>query len=162
MAIKNNRIEFVPCNFCGIDHSEVLFNSGQLKISRCKKCGLIYTNPRLNQAALDALYNQTYFKSPTPLTLGYEDYIKDYKNITKTFKKRWAEIEKHLTGRSKVLDIGCACGFLLKFLKEKGIETYGVEISEFASRFAREKFGLNVISKPLREIKFPDNFFDVI
>jgi 2-polyprenyl-3-methyl-5-hydroxy-6-metoxy-1,4-benzoquinol methylase len=158
----NKEVEFAPCNFCGVDESKFLFHSSVLRIVKCKKCGLVYTNPRLSQNSLATLYNKVYFNSPNPLTLGYEDYVNDFKNIMKTFEKRWTKIEKYLGGPSKILDIGCAYGFLLKCLKVKGHQPYGIDVSEYAVKYAKEKFGLNATNQPLREIKFPDNYFDVV
>lgn len=155
-------LEFVPCCFCKVDNSEFLFLSGNFKIVKCKNCGLVYVNPRLSQIYLRNLYNARYFKSDTPLTFGYEDYIKDYDNIARTFKKRWLRIKRHLKNKGRVLDIGCAYGFLLKYLKEMGYEVYGIEISEQATQYAKLKYGLNVINKPLKQAGFLDNFFDVV
>ena len=43
----------------------------------------------------------------------------------------------------KILDIECGSGSILFFLKELGWDTYGVEISSIACKYARE-IGLKV------------------
>jgi len=38
----------------------------------------------------------------------------------------------------KVLDTGCACGYLVAALRDKGVEAYGIDISDYAIEKARE------------------------
>jgi SAM-dependent methyltransferase len=108
------------------------------------------------------LYDEEYFLSPDPVGLGYDKYVDDFDNITATFEKRWRVVERHLSNEGRVLDIGCAHGFLLNYLRQRGYQTYGVEVSHAAASYARNKLGLNVLMKPLREAAFQDDFFDVI
>ncbi|MEO0072646.1 MAG: class I SAM-dependent methyltransferase [candidate division WOR-3 bacterium] len=156
-------LESISCCFCDNNDTKVLYQIGDFKIVKCKNCGLVYTNPRLSCADLNQLYNDHYFRSQNPLTLGYENYLNDAENIIKTFQKRWALIERHLTTNGRrILDIGCAYGFLLNYLQKKGYETYGIELSKNAADYAIRNFKLKVFTKQLREIKFEDNYFDVI
>jgi SAM-dependent methyltransferase len=62
----------------------------------------------------------------------------------------------------RVLDVGCAYGFLLKYLRDEGYETFGVEVSRDAAQQAISRFGLQVSVKPLAETHFPDDHFDAI
>jgi len=72
---------------------------------------------------------------------------------------------KKLVGHDKrVLDVGCAKGYMAKELKGQNCKTYGIEIDPDASRIA-EKYCQRVIKadiESLRELPFDHNFFDVI
>lgn len=64
----------------------------------------------------------------------------------------------------KVLDIGCAKGFMVKILRENGLEAYGVDVSEYAignapSDINQYLFVANVESGML---PFNDGFFDFV
>ena len=57
---------------------------------------------------------------------------------------RWALVAKDIINyyklkkNSKVLDVGCAKGFLVKEFRKKDIEAYGIDISTYALRHADE------------------------
>jgi len=64
----------------------------------------------------------------------------------------------------KVLDIGCAKGYLVSLLDESGVDAYGVDVSSYAISCAPEKiknklFALDISKK---RFPFPDNLFDLI
>lgn len=63
---------------------------------------------------------------------------------------------------SKVLDIGCNSGELIRMLKEhKNCDVYGIDLSETALAEAKEK-GLNVIYGDAENLPFPDHSFDAV
>lgn len=43
----------------------------------------------------------------------------------------------HRLGPQRVLDVGCAKGFLVECLRDRGVEAYGFDISEYAIRQVR-------------------------
>ena len=90
---------------------------------------------------------------------GYGGYYYDGR-----WKKKVKKIKNHykLKSGSKVLDVGCAKGFLIKDLLDIGIDAYGVEISQYAiNNCPKEVIGRlhkqNAISLP-----FDDNSFDLV
>lgn len=60
-----------------------------------------------------------------------------------------------------VLDIGCATGALLDFLRGKGWSVTGVEISPSAE-YAQKERKLDVRGTPLEECNFPAKSFDIV
>ncbi len=52
--------EEVTCNLCKVSDEEFLFFSPE-RIVRCRRCGLIYCNPRLDAASLEKIYSKDYF-----------------------------------------------------------------------------------------------------
>jgi SAM-dependent methyltransferase len=64
--------------------------------------------------------------------------------------------------RPNVLDIGCATGALLAFLREKGWQPMGVEISTPQAAYARRERMLDVRTLPLEENCFPPESFRAV
>jgi SAM-dependent methyltransferase len=63
---------------------------------------------------------------------------------------------------TRVLDIGCNSGGLgRRLIAEKGCEMYGVDISERLVERARAK-GYRAYAGPAEELRFDDDFFDVL
>jgi SAM-dependent methyltransferase len=63
---------------------------------------------------------------------------------------------------SKVLDVGCATGLFIEVANSLGWDAYGIEISEFASNIAYNKFGKRIYRDTLERVMFDDSFFDLI
>ncbi|MDI6641516.1 MAG: class I SAM-dependent methyltransferase, partial [Elusimicrobiota bacterium] len=66
----------------------------------------------------------------------------------------------HLNPDYRILDIGCGNGYFLKLAKDAGLDVSGVEINPYCIKFAKEKFGISVDKKTLKEFKTEE--FDVI
>ena len=81
---------------------------------------------------------------------------------------RWIPVAKkiinkyNLSNGSKVLDIGCAKGFLLQDLKKEceGLEVYGLDISKYAISKAHKSIKDNLQLGNAKSIPFEDDFFD--
>ena len=81
---------------------------------------------------------------------------------------RWALVAKDIINyyklkkNSKVLDVGCAKGFLVKEFRKKDIEAYGIDISTYALRHADESIKKNLFKSNVLKIPFIDNYFDLV
>jgi ubiquinone/menaquinone biosynthesis C-methylase UbiE len=102
-------------------------------------------------------YGQMYFDGPREY--GYGGY---------NYDGRWVPVAKDIIEHfklkpgSKVLDVGCAKGFLVKDLLEHGIDAYGLDISEYAiSNCEKEVIGRLQVGKA-DNLPFPDNSFDAV
>lgn len=64
----------------------------------------------------------------------------------------------------RLLDVGCAKGFLVKALKDIGVEAWGVDVSEYAISKAPEDIRSNLVKVDLNEsiLPFEDKWFDFI
>jgi SAM-dependent methyltransferase len=160
-------LENVPCNYCGKDNPRQLFIKNDFRIVQCQNCGLAYTNPRVKREIADSIYGSTYFKSQDSVVSGYDDYLKERPTIEATFKRRIDFILRHANSlkearNPRILDIGCALGFLLKLFRDMGWDTEGVEFSDFASSYAREELKLSVRKGTLNNLEFPAENYDLL
>ncbi len=149
--------KYVNCCLCGASEYTFLYHDFQdNQYVRCNQCGLVYQNPRKVTQ-----YEDNYWESAIDpdgkvrdLTTEREDKIKNqYEGDIKY-------IHKLTPGR--ILDVGCGLGFFLSAINSQW-EKYGVEISEFASDYARQHFpDINVFTGELSQAQYDDDFFDVV
>jgi 2-polyprenyl-3-methyl-5-hydroxy-6-metoxy-1,4-benzoquinol methylase len=161
-------LEFVPCAVCGSEDVTLLHRKASpegevFPIVRCTACGLVYVNPRRRQETLTAMYREAgYYENADDITSGYDDYLNDREILAIFFNQQLDTIERHAASRGRLLDVGCAVGFLLDEARRRGWHTAGVELSEFASSYARQQMHLDVRSKTLRDAQYPAQHFDAI
>jgi len=95
-----------------------------------------------------------------------ERYTNEY-----MLKSRTRLLQKYLNGKQKILDCGCSNGFvskkILEKLKNKNIKLYGVDISDYIIKIAKEnflklKFKAKFMTSNLEKLPFKDDFFDLI
>lgn len=102
-------------------------------------------------------YGKDYFDGDREYGYGGYNYDGRWKPVAKDIK-RYFKLKKG----SKVLDIGCAKGFLVNDLLDIGIDAYGLEISKYAISKSMEKtFGRIHLGDALK-LPFPDNSFDCV
>ena len=107
--------------------------------------------------AIAKQYGEMYFDGPREY--GYGDYRYD---------GRWQPVARDIVAHFKlqpgmrVLDVGCAKGFLVKDLMSEGIEAFGLDISRYALTHCEpEVVGRLQIGSAL-ELPFPDASFDAV
>ncbi len=138
--------EEVPCVICGVRDEEVLFDTPE-RIVECRRCGLVYVNPRLDAQSLAQIYSKDYFVSdaddPGVDYKAYADYIGEEQVILRSMNRRMQKVEKYAPRKGRVLDVGCAAAFSLLAAQQRGWEAEGVEYSDFCVNYARSR-GLSV------------------
>lgn len=118
-------LKYINCNNCNIDNTRLLFRKDGYRIVECKRCGLIFVNPR-KEGVLE-IYNESYYKDGG----YYQDYIRNGENYVYSFKKRIEVLSGFLNPGSTVLDIGCAYGFFLEVASEAGYKAEGIEVNKY-------------------------------
>ena len=70
----------------------------------------------------------------------------------------------NLNSESKILDVGCAKGFMLHDFKRliPGLEVQGIDVSEYAIENAKEEVKEYLQVADARELPFEDNSFDLV
>jgi 2-polyprenyl-3-methyl-5-hydroxy-6-metoxy-1,4-benzoquinol methylase len=97
---------------------------------------------------------------------GLEDIRRDDEALrrmkTATFALRLDTIARH-RGPRRLLDVGCATGYLLELARRRGFEPYGIELSPVAAAVARERLPAERIHcGTLRDHPFPEAYFDAV
>jgi SAM-dependent methyltransferase len=107
--------------------------------------------------ALSRQYGYDYFHGSRDV--GYGGYRYD---------GRWVPVAKDIIAQyrlepgAKVLDVGCAMGFLVKDLLAQGIDAYGVDISEYAVLHCEPEVVGRLSTGSAERLLFPDKSFDVV
>lgn len=169
----------VKCNLCDNNitksigfvkltkDNQDLFSSERLNVVQCKKCGLVYTNPRPSELVLNTYYNKNYcilkdkneiLKNKCNLCCGggYVTYDLRY------CKRLLSEMSKLIVEKGKMLDVGCGEGRFLKIAHDNGWQVYGQEISDEVVNSIQTKYNLNVRAGKLKDLNFPDNYFNIV
>lgn len=132
---------------------------GRYTLRRCCGCGVLYMNPRLTGADLDAAYPDEY--------ISHQPYR--HKNLLSHILYRIrkdricrAVLEYYPHAAGKVLDIGCATGDFLDSMRWYGWDAYGIEPSPHAAAYARNVRHLNVFTGTLDDAPYEDATFDIV
>jgi len=182
--------ESVPCDLCGADDTEVLFTTtdrdmrveGLFPIVRCRRCGLVYVNPRPTQASIGRYYPALYYKRPRRvLTRGaVMECIKRLIRESQAGYSQGLNGLQVLVGRllsvvfgdaisvvvpfvpnGRILDVGCNDGKMVAWMVKHGWDVYGVETSPEAAKRATNR-GLQVFCGDLLDAGYPSDYFDVV
>src|SRR2546430_10920721 len=139
-ASSAEALEHVPCSLCGAAAPRRLFSKHGFTVVRCRDCRLAYVSPRPRDHALAGIYRgETYYRNSNACAFGYGDYLADAFLLKPLFARRLTGIEVLRSGRGQLLDVGCATGVLLEEARQRGWETVGVELSDFAVGVCRRR-----------------------
>lgn len=136
------------------------FGTALSDLVRCTTCGHRQTEPMPADAILESAYSGA----------ASDDYVREADGQRETARRALAQIERHLvpdphngTSRPRrLLDLGCWVGFLLAEARDRGWEAAGVEPSQFASAYARDELGLDVLTGELLSAELPLAHYDAI
>jgi len=135
----------VPCNLCGsVDVEEIRSKDrhGQpLRSVICRRCGLVWTDPRLAPDDVRAFYAREY-------RLEYKGAFEPkprqrYRNARVALNRLRRNATAFRPG-VRVLDVGAGSGEVVYLLRALGCDASGVEPNEAYARYASETLGLPV------------------
>jgi 2-polyprenyl-3-methyl-5-hydroxy-6-metoxy-1,4-benzoquinol methylase len=137
----------------------------EFTLVKCNNCGLKFLSQVPDEKEIAKYYQENYFKKRTER--GYDNYFsgKIKNEIERVFKLNLAdlgffEFEARLIAGKRSLDIGCAAGYFVNYLKEREWHSSGIDISETCVQFAK-KSGLDVTRGDYLKINY-DQKFDLI
>ena len=151
----------VPCALCGARDTRRLYTKFNWGIEQCRRCRLIYANPRAPEETILARYSSEYFWNeylPAVAAPGGK-YDLEYQDQRHAAMLRL--VRRHSPHGKRLLEVGTGAGFFLKAAQRAGWETAGLELSSEGSAFARDRLGLDVRTERAEEMSFPAGSFDV-
>lgn len=103
-------------------------------------------------------FGKDYFTGKSSNYKGYST-----REMEKEMSEKFALLDSMFKIKGKLLDVGCAFGYFLKLCDNRGVKTYGMDISSYAIKNARKytKAKLEVHGAEM-PWPFPDNFFDFV
>ena len=126
------------CLLCNSNDNNFLLSYKEYKVFKCKNCGAAFPNIKFDEEYRSLVYEDKI----------YEDKIKreilsTYEYRKNTFgTERWQYIQKQIKFDIKsdnLLDIGCGAGYFLKHLKEQGVKSKGLEITQYLVDICKDK-----------------------
>jgi len=139
---------------CNIPHRNV-FKKNDYDILECIQCEQRYSiPPTQSKTHIEKVYNDEYFLGGGA---GYPNYFQE-KEILITQGRNYARLVNKYTQPGLVLDVGAACGFLLKGFELEGWEGMGIEPNQKMVSYGIEELNLNLINTPLEELSLNEQF----
>ncbi len=155
-------METVDCMLCGSSSHRVLSDQKGWSVVRCRECGLVYLRIRPSEQAVTQMYGRSYYEDGDVGYRGYVETFEEHREIfNRIFSRRHRDLQRHTSGK-RLLEVGCAYGFLLDFLRSRGWEVKGVEISPLSSEYARKELALDVQTGSVETAELQPSSFDVI
>jgi 2-polyprenyl-3-methyl-5-hydroxy-6-metoxy-1,4-benzoquinol methylase len=168
--VINEEKKSVPCAVCGSSRFKPSLICEGFSYVRCVKCGLVQMNPQPLQHEIKRRYGEGSGQDYLAYELANEKAFLDLELLALN-DAGFEKLEKELFANGihandihvvRVLDVGCATGSLLDFLRQRGWETTGVEISKTMAEYGKRERKLNVREEPLEEIHFSDGYFNAV
>jgi 2-polyprenyl-3-methyl-5-hydroxy-6-metoxy-1,4-benzoquinol methylase len=166
-------VERVPCNLCGGWDARQLYPAtvdlqaaaadvdrafactsldyGRYgPIVRCRRCSLVYQNPRVAASAVQTAYED----------VADVRYLEEREGRVYTFARAAKELEE-VAAPGRLLDVGCHIGVFVEVALARGWLAEGVEPSRWAADQARER-GLSVQCATLRDSALAPQSYDAV
>jgi SAM-dependent methyltransferase len=129
--------------------------------ARCRDCGFVFLRRQPAGEAFAAMYAAEYFDSD--YHCGHEERpyfaLETEQTTAAETILRWIE---HEIPAGRLLEVGCAGGYFLAAARARGWSPIGVEVSDAAAAFARERLGLDVVTGTLDQASFTPGAFDAV
>ncbi|MFC1650546.1 class I SAM-dependent methyltransferase [Candidatus Latescibacterota bacterium] len=164
------RFENVVCYECGSDNASHFLvgqddytgKPGNFQYVRCNNCNLVYQNPRLVLDQIKEFYDEEYISHRKKKNWGVLTPAYNWA-LTKIDRDKHKLVQKYvqLNCNTRVLDVGCAVGTFLTFLREKyDCGVTGVDFKNLENSPGMEH--IDFYCGLFYEQKFFDQKFDLI
>ena len=168
-ALPAERLVEVACDLCGADDTKVLMLKRAVvydhvfRVVGCRRCGHVYVNPRLDDEAIEALYDEDYYEGRGfDRNTRYADLIEGAALI-EHFNDEILTLEEAvetLAGRT-ILDMGCGSGGLVRALRSKGADAFGFDTSARSRELARA-YGTPLAEESLDRLFAQGRQYDIV
>ena len=167
--------ERIPCLICGYPEDARAFyvrrdkylpklkaDDPSVRYGVCKKCGLVYQNPRITHEVEAALYSDgcyREFHGNPP-----EDFLQRHFRFAEGEEKWISEaLGSSFNKKGKrALELGAGAGYGVFAFQKAGWDAVGVEPEEELAAFGRRRYGVRILGEYFTENSLPGETFDLI
>lgn len=190
--------EYTHCALCGCDDARPKYAAqdwlhhgpDQFHFVQCRRCSLVYLNPRPAAASILNYYPADYTYAPgapstapgAPIPLRQKLFLSllahyygfpiaqpDLPRLIRPYLGLYHQLYRTITlpvipwrPDGRILDVGCGKGDYLAGLKRLGWHVHGVELNPHAVQYARQQLHLDIFEGNFLESHFPSGHFDVV
>lgn len=147
-----------PGTFCLGQYPEFDNASNTFSLFQCQDCRTVFTTPIKTNLEMAPYYDHQYYGSERQKFIAPIEWL--IKALNFLLAKFIFHKGKLIAGTSTILDIGCGRGQLLHHLCNLGVNCHGVEREDTFS--SETKNGITLHARNLRDIRFPEAYFDTI
>jgi SAM-dependent methyltransferase len=133
-------MEKCPVNIECCTEKRMLFIKNGYPVMDCITCHRRFSEIQEGTSHLSTVYSDKYFFEGKD---GYPNYLNE-KEILTNYGIYYAKILERFAKPGKILDVGCAAGFILNGFESMGWEPYGIEPNETMASYGRNTFKLNI------------------
>ena len=141
---KFSNFEFLPCNYCNGNEFKTISKKDRYGLNTktviCKKCGLIFINPRMGKEFYDLFYKNSYRKLLQEYkNMGSESWNLEHNFLSsKKLGENLAVFLKNYINPGAIIEVGSSVGGILAGFKSVLSETevFGIEPSVEEANFA--------------------------
>jgi len=156
-AEDQKQYEQIPCPFCKSYAAKVFRQSAD--IVQCQKCSVVYLRTRLNDIALEKLYQgyaeeQSYMHLPKNLEEAKRCSVRRINNMK--------EMLQFIKPEGILLDVGCGWGPFLLTAQEFGFTPMGVELTKKSVQYANEVLKFSVASTQFLDTHYEPESISVV
>jgi 2-polyprenyl-3-methyl-5-hydroxy-6-metoxy-1,4-benzoquinol methylase len=148
----------VACDLCGGDEPELLYRKTRAMfgpVVRCRRCGLMYVNPRRGAFTLD-------YSHPSYVEEQVSEEFRAKQLDQRPQYERVVDTLLEMAPGRRLLEIGASIGVFLALAAEKGFDCVGVEPQRHAAKIAVEEMSVDVRVGVLADVDLGDQPFDVV
>lgn len=156
------------CPLCGSGDIAVLYecadflvSGGKFPVSRCKSCTFVFTNNYPPEDKASGYYSSDEYISHSDTGRGLVNKIYHIARKIMLGRKYSLLKRESCLHNASVLDIGSGTGYFPMFLRKKGWECQGIEISEEARQYAFSNNNISLFS-PGDTGSFANSSMDII
>jgi SAM-dependent methyltransferase len=146
----------MECPLC-YSPSSFAFPAKGINVLDCNECDHRFAQIEGNETFVEEVYDDSYFNGGGA---GYANYTVDARLLVHRGRMYADKISKY-TEPGTMIDVGAACGYILKGFTDKGWSGIGLEPNLSMARQARERLNLTVLQGTL-ESCFSIPAFDLL
>ncbi len=145
------------------DIPELVYDGVRAAVVRCRRCGLLYTNPRPSAETIQRFYED--YEPHQSCGLSPRDAAR----VPRRFQRPhfWTPYHprKHgmpLAGQGRLLDFGCGGGAFLERMHRQGWQVAGIDTCRQMVEAIRTKLHLRAVAGTLPHAELSPQSFDVV